>query len=80
MKKLSKNFVQNTTVEAMAAACTGSCSCTCSCATGSYCQCNTTSDYGGYQYVPAKSSAHTAPYNSDYRSVDPYLVQFDGIV
>jgi len=75
MKKLSKNFVQNTTVEAMANVCTDGCT-YCSCATGTYCKCTTVSDYAGYQYYPAYSTAHGTLYTDRFN----FLVQFDGIV
>ncbi len=71
MKKLNKNFnfVSNT-VEAMAFNCNGLC--TCSCGVGTYCQCNTISDYGGYQYLPN---------TSDMTASNAYTnVQYSGIV
>lgn len=70
MKKLSKNFRQFTTVEAMANVCLKNC--TCACATPTYCQCNTVSDYAGYQYYPARESYTQSNTN--------YMAQFDGIV
>lgn len=75
MKKLSKNFQQCTTVEAMANVCTDGCG-VCSCATGTYCTCNTVSDYAGYQYYPERSNEKSALYTEKFN----FLVQFDGIV
>ena len=75
MKKLSKNFVQNTTVETMATVCSVTCSCL-GCATGTYCQCTTISDYAGYQYSPAAITVQSN-ISADRSN---YYVQFDGIV
>ena len=74
MKKLSKNFRQMATVEAMAKVCTDGCY-YCSCGS-SYCQCVTTADYAGYQSLPSK----TAETNTLYTNRFNFLVQYDGIV
>jgi len=75
MKKLSKNFRQNATVEAMANVCKDGCY-YCSCASGTYCQCTTVSDYAGYQYYPAQSTAYGTLYTNRFN----ILVQYEGMI
>ena len=63
MEKLKKNFVASGfSVESMA------CTANCGCSTCNNCNCYTTSDYAGYQYV-AKSTHYSSVYSSTSTSL-----------